>query len=266
MNAKSTVAVPDVRRALNHACDEMLHRLHALLKPEHKVAKEVHALRKLGKSVRGGLVLLEVAPERIRAVTAVGRLLGGARDAVSRRTTWDRLGLEAGPQAGDPSVIAIGALVKDQAKSATRRPPAEVVSWAEARLRQAKAALKAIPADEVAGRLEQGRKRLAKRLKKKLKRLEHDEPSADELHQARKALKAWLGALAHLNETPLSAMTELADLLGDLNDLHTLGEWLRSQGFSPELAPEPWKALREKWVRLEKSAISDAPGVRALLV
>ena len=55
--------------------------------------------------------------------------------------------------------------------------------------------------------------------KKKLKRLDQGEPGADELHGARKALKAWLGALAHLGETPPSAMTALADLLGDINNM-----------------------------------------------
>jgi CHAD domain-containing protein len=265
MSAKSDPVAQDVRHTLNQVCDEMLHRLHALLKPEHKVAKEVHALRKLGKSVRGGMVLLEVEPENIRAVTAVGRLLGGARDAVSRRTTWERLGLEDGPMAGDPTVIAVGALLRNHAKSATHRPPEEVVSWAEARLRQAKATLKKIPEGEVAERLGNGRKHLAKRLKKRLKRLEQDDPGADELHGARKALKAWLGALAHLGETPPPAMTALADRLGDINDLHTLGEWLHAHGFSPELATEPWRALREKLHLLEKSALAEAPGVRVLL-
>ncbi len=265
MNPKSGPATADVRYALNKACDEMLQRLQALLKPEHKVAKEVHALRKLGKSVRGGMVLLEIEPENVRTVIAVGRLLGGARDAVSRRTTWERLGLEEGPMAGDPTVIAVGALLNHHAKSATRRPPEEVVSWAVARVRQAKSALKQIPQDEVSERLEHGRKHLAKRLKKKLKRLEQGEPGADELHGARKALKAWLGALAHLGETPLPAMTALADLLGDINDLHTLGQWLHAHGFSPELAPEPWRALREKLHLLEKSALAEAPGVRVLL-
>jgi hypothetical protein len=265
MSAKPDSAAPDVRHALSQACDEMRCRLQALLKPEHKVAKEVHALRKLGKSVRGGMVLLEVEPENIRAVTAVGRLLGGARDAVSRRTTWERLGIEDGPLAGDPAVIAVGALLRNHAKAAARRPPAEIVSWAEARLREAKAALKKIPASEVAERLENGRKHLAKRLKKRLKRLERGDPGADELHGVRKALKAWLGALAHLSETPPPAMTALADLLGDINDLHTLADWLHAHGFSPELAPEPWKALREKLDALEKSALAEAPGVRVLL-
>jgi len=265
MSGKSDPVAYAVRQALGKACDEMLRRLHALLKPEHKVAKEVHALRKLGKSVRGGMVLLEMEPETIRTVTAVGRLLGGARDAVSRRTTWERLGLDDGPLAGDPSVIAVGAFIKNHAKSATRRPPEEVVSWAEARLHQAKAALKAIPSGELSGRLDEGRKRLAKRLKKRLKRLERDDPGAEELHGARKALKAWLGALGHLDETPPPAMTALADLLGDINDLHTLADWLHAHGFSPELAPEPWKALREKLDALEKSALAEAPGVRVLL-
>ena len=91
---------------------------------------------------------------------------------------------------GDPTVIAVGALLRNHAKSATRRPPEEVVSWAEARLRQAKATLKKIPEDEVAERLENGRKHLAKRLKKKLKRLEHGELRVDGPHRRAEPLPA----------------------------------------------------------------------------
>jgi hypothetical protein len=57
-------------------------------------------------------------------------------------------------------------------------------------------------------------------------------------------------------------MVALADVLGDINDLHVLGVWLEAHGFSRELAPLPWRAIDEKLARLEAAAIAEAPGVR----
>jgi hypothetical protein len=243
----------------------MTGRLAALHDPAHKVAKEIHALRKLGKSVRGGMVLLGMPADDLHEVSAVGRLLGGARDAVSRRTTWRRLAREDGPLANEPAAMAVAAMLDLQAKSATRRPPQEALDWAGARLRHARLALNGIPSAELPARLAEGREHLAKRLSKKLKRLERGKRKADDFHSARKALKAWLGALDHLGESPLPGTIAMADLLGDINDLHTLGKWLHDHGFSASLASEPWHALREKLKALEASALEQAADVRALI-
>jgi len=265
MNAKPTPTGRTVHRSLELACGEMKRRLHGLLEPKSKVAAEIHALRKLGKLVRGGLRLLGVPREDVEAMSAIGRLLGTPRDAVSRLTTWQRLDWEAGPHAGDPSVVAILALLEANAKAAARRPPREVVAWADARLRHAHAALKAIPTAEWPVRIAAGRGELLRRLAKRLKRLERGQPGPHQFHRARKALKGWLGALHHLGESPPEPVVALADVLGDVNDLHVLGVWLDGHGFSRAFAPVAWRAIDEKLARLEAAALVEAPAVRVLV-
>lgn len=253
-----------VHALLLNACATMEVRLRGLLDEKGKVADETHALRKLGKSLRGGMVLFEVSRPAVRAISAVGRLLGAPRDSISRRTTWRRLGLIEGPHAAESSVAAITALLNLHAKAATRRPPEETVAWAEIRLRHANAALTAIPPEELDRRMADGRRHLAKRLRKRLKAV-RKHLGADELHELRKAIKAWLGALHHLDEEPAKELVDCADLLGDVNDLHTLGTWLAAHGFTPALAPLPWRALEERLAGKLEEILEGAPGVRRAL-
>ncbi|MFD0892677.1 CHAD domain-containing protein [Luteolibacter ambystomatis] len=250
-----------MRSRLVAECLVMEERLRGLLNPNAHVTDETHALRKKGKSLRGGLVLLRVPKSAARAVAAVGRLLGAPRDSVSRRTTWRRLELEGGPHAEEPSVAAIGALLEAHAKSAARRPPPVAVEWAEARLRHARAALSAISEEDLEKRVRKGRKALARRLEKRLKAVGHD-PGAVELHEARKAIKAWLGALHHLGEEPEKELVDYADVLGDVNDLHVLATWLAVHGFSQALSPIPWRALEERLASLLETVLLSAPKVR----
>lgn len=250
----------EVRERLVEDCLAMEGGLRHLLDPKARVADETHALRKKGKSLRGGLVLLRAPKSAVRAVGAVGRFLGAPRDSVSRQTTWRRLDLEEGPYAEEPSVAAIGALLDVHAHTATRRPPPVAVEWAEARLRHARAALVAIPDEHLDRRVEKGRRFLAKRLRKRLKAVGHD-PGAEELHEARKAIKAWLGALGHLGEAAEPGLVEYADLLGDVNDLHVLSSWLAVHGFSPELAPIPWRAVEERLAAVLEAIFISTPAV-----
>lgn len=254
-----------VRAKLLHQADEMIQRLRGLLDPHGRVTGETHALRKSGKTLRGGLTLCGMEKRAIRPVSAVGKLLGAPRDAVSRQTTWRRLKLDEEPLASDPGVAAIWALLELQAKSAARRPPEAAVAWAEARIGEGREALARVPEKELAERMSLGKAKLAGRLRKRLKRLEQDDLPEVELHEARKSLKAWLGALHHLEETPPQALQELAETLGDVNDLHVLSLWLESHGFSPQLTPVVWKSVRERGRRLRRKVVEQVKPARKAL-
>jgi len=264
MNKEQLRSPAEVRERLVTTCQEMARRLRGLLDAKTRVADETHALRKFGKSLRGGMTLLGVPKSARRAVGAVGKMLGAPRDSVSRSTTWHRLGLAEGPHAGESSVLAISALLGVHARSATRRPPAAAVEWEEIRLQHASTALLALAADDLEARVEAGRRHLAKQLRKRLKTVRHH-PGASELHELRKALKAWIGALHHLGEDADKSLVEYADLLGDVNDLEVLGSWLEAHGFSPALAPLPWKALRTRLNRLSETILEGAPEVRRVV-
>lgn len=254
----------DVRDRIATALDEMEHRLHGLLDSKGRVAEETHALRKLGKSIRGGLSLFGLPKSAVRAIGAIGRLLGGPRDAVSRRTTWQRLGLAEGPHAAEPSVAAIGALLEQHARSAARRPPRQTISWAEVRLRHTRAALGAIPAADLSHRAEMGLKKLRKRVRLQL-RLIVTRHGEEEFHDLRKSIKAWLGALHHLGRTPDERILQFADLLGDVNDLHVFAGWLDAHGFVRSLAPIPWRAVEEKLAALKHEVLHAAPSLRRIV-
>lgn len=250
-----------VRDQIAGALDEMEHRLHGLLDSKGRVAEETHALRKLGKSIRGGLNLFGLPKSAVRAIGAIGRLLGGPRDAVSRRTTWQRLALADGPHADEASVAAIGALLEQHARSAARRPPRQTVTWAEVRLRHTRVALSAIPEEDLSQRAEKGLKKLRKSFRGHLRSIvtHHGE---HEFHDLRKAIKAWLGALQHLGHSPDERIKEFTDLLGDLNDLHVFAAWLDAHGFVRSLAPIPWRAVDDRLAALKHEILHAAPSIR----
>ena len=228
------------------------------------MAEETHALRKLGKSIRGGLNLFGLPKSAVRAIGAIGRLLGGPRDAVSRRTTWQRLGLAEGPHAAEPSVAAIGALLEQHARSAARRPPRQTITWTEVRLRHTRAALGAIPEEDLAHRAGKGLKKLRRQVRSQLRSIltRHGE---EEFHDLRKSIKAWLGALHHLDLLPDERIVRFADLLGDVNDLHVFAGWLNAHGFVRSLAPIPWRAVEEKLASLRHEILQSAPSLRRIV-
>jgi hypothetical protein len=94
-----------------------------------------------------------------------------------------------------------------------------------------------------------------------IKRCRKLDPSAKEdFHDARKALKAYLGALGFMPEgliTPDPILADLPELLGDENDLATLSEWLEKHGFTAELVPDLWNKLKERRHHLRSEVIGE---------
>lgn len=235
------------------SCNLMEQLLHSLLDAKGRVAEEVHAIRKLGKSMRGGFSLFRLGHNSSKEIQAIGRLLSGPRDAVSRFSTWDKLAWE-----GD-AAAAIHGLLEQQTHSAARRPPAETIAWCVARVTAARQNLLELPQPELAARISTGLKKLDKQVTKRCKRLKHD--GEEDFHDARKALKAYLGALGFLPEgtMTLDAKTlDLPEILGDENDLATLATWLDQHGFTRNFVPTLWKKLEKSRSQLRKRAIRDA--------
>ena len=252
-----------MRERLLDLCDAMETRLLGLLDSKRRVAEGVHEIRKVGKALRGGLALVGMPRATLGAVTAVGRLLAGQRDAVSRMKTWQRLGWEDRLDVEDPAVSAVTAMMEKLAHSARRRPPQQAVAWAVARIATVRAALAGQSEEALLANLPQGMRRLRQRLTKQLGKLglrHRDEPA---FHKARKALKAWLGAQALMGDDVNSRCGRLAELLGDENDLSALEAWLNARGFCEPLAPRIWLHLgeRHRALRADCLAARDAPGI-----
>ncbi len=243
------------RDRLTAGCDRMKRLLNGLLDSKGRVAEEVHAIRKLGKSLRGGFTLFRLEKTAALEIQAIGRLLAAPRDAVSRQNTWNKLEWNA-----EPALAAAAAgLLEIHVHSAARRPPQETIAWACARVDAAAAALLDLPSDELAARVTNGLVKLQQRVIKRCRRLDHR--SEEDFHDARKSLKAWLGALAFLPGGTLESdplLHEMAEFLGDENDLATLSAWLGEHGFTAHFAPDLWKALKSARKRLQKRAIRDA--------
>ena len=238
---------------LASGCDVMEQLLNGLLDAKGRVAEEVHAIRKLGKSLRGGFSLFRLGGNSAKEIQAIGRLLSGPRDAVSRLSTWDKLAWE-----GD-AAAAIHGLLEQQTHSAARRPPPETIAWCTARVTAARQNLLELAQAELGGRIATGLKKLDKQVTKHCKRLHHY--GEEDFHDARKALKAYLGALGFLPEgaATLDPKTvELPEILGDENDLATLSTWLDQHGFTQNFVPTLWKKLGKSRSGLRKRAIQNA--------
>lgn len=242
------------RDQLAGGCDTMAKLLNGLLDSKGRIAEEVHAIRKLGKSLRGGFALFRLKNSAIE-IQAIGRLLSGPRDAVSRQNTWRKLAWE-----GDGKVVAaISGLLDQQTHSAARRPPQEVIDWCVERVVEARKSLDELPEEELDARLARGLKKLAKRVNKRFGELDHR--GEENFHDARKALKAYLGAQGYLpaGTVPLEPKwVDIADMLGDENDLATLSAWLMNHGFTPKFAPTLWKLLKDGRLGLQKQVMADA--------
>ena len=238
---------------LANGCEVMERLLSGLLDAKGRIAEEVHAIRKLGKSLRGGFSLFRLGGNSAKEIQAIGRLLAGPRDAVSRLSTWEKLAWE-----GD-AAAAIHGLLEQQTHSAARRPPAETVAWCVARVTAARQNLLELPPTELAGRLSTGLRKLDKQVTQRCNRL--DRRGEEDFHDARKALKAYLGALGFLPDgavIPEAKWIDLPEILGDENDLATLATWLDQHGFTRNFVPTLWKKLGKSRARLRKRAIQDA--------
>lgn len=242
------------REQLAGGCDRMEHLLRGLLDTRGRIAEEVHATRKLGKSLRGGFALFGLGKSSAVEIQAIGRLLSGPRDAVSRLSTWKKLAWD-----GDASAAAaIGALLDQLTHSAARRPPPETIDWCLERVVAARRNLAELPAESLAKRIAQGLRKLDKRVIKRCRSL--DDSGKEDFHDARKALKAYLGALGFMPEglvTPDPALAELPDLLGDENDLATLSGWLEDHGFTARMVPGLWKKLMDRRSVLRSQVIRE---------
>lgn len=243
------------RDRLAEGCRDMENLLRGLLDSQGRVAEEVHAIRKLGKTLRGGFTLFRLERTAALEIQAIGRLLSGPRDAVSRQSTWNKLGWseDAGLAA------AVAGLLDVHTHAAARRPPAETIDWCLARVAAARAALEALPADSLPELIRGGARKLRRRLDKRCSRMKRR--GEEDFHEARKAIKAWLGAAGFLPEGMMETdplIQEMAEFLGDENDLATLSIWLHEHGFTVHFAPGLWDQLESARERLQRKAIKDA--------
>lgn len=242
------------RERLLSGCESMKQLLSGLLDTKGRVAEEVHAIRKLGKSLRGGFSLFRLEDSSSLEIQAIGRLLSGPRDAVSRLKTWEKLGWNADAQ----SAAAIFGLLDQQTHSAARRPPKETIAWCLERVNAACHELQELPAEGLADSIAKGLGKLERRTLKRCRKLEHREE--EDFHEARKAVKAWLGAVGFLPArlVPLDQrLVEIADLLGDENDLATLSVWLETRGFTRRFVPDLWKTLKSARRGLQEKIIGE---------
>lgn len=248
------------RQRLAEGCDRMKELLCGLRDSQGRVAEEVHAIRKLGKSLRGGFFLFRLEKSAAIEIQAIGRLLSGPRDAVSRQGTWAKLGWNE-----DPAVAAaVSSLLEVHTHAAARRPPEETVAWCLQRVDAARAALDALPAEDLPDRIRGGARRLQRRLAKRCARMKRR--GEEDFHEARKSIKAWLGAAGFLPEGMVGAdplIHEMAEFLGDENDLATLSAWLIEHGFTDRFAPGLWEALESARDKLQRKAIKDARRLQA---
>lgn len=246
------------REQLATGCETMERMLRGLLDSKGRIAEEVHAIRKLGKSLRGGFALFRLQKSAAKEIQAIGRLLSEPRDAVSRLNTWQKLEWE-----GNASAAILG-LLEQQTHSAARRPPEATVQWCVARVTAAAKELLELPTTDLAEQVTLGLNKLSKQLAKRCRSLDHR--GEEDFHNARKAIKAYLGAISYLPEgsiPPGPKMVELAELLGDENDLATLSAWIEGHGFTEHFEPDLWVKVTERRLKLQKKAIRDAAQVVA---
>lgn len=235
-------------------CEKMEHLLVSLLDANDSVGEEIHAIRKLGKSLRGGFCLFRIKPAAAE-IQAIGRLLSGPRDAVSRLKTWRKLEWSADPKVA----AAIAALLEQQTHLAASRPPKETIDWCTERAAAARQSLLDLSEDALDITIEKGLKRLKKQVRKRCLNL--DPREAEDFHDARKSLKAYLGALVYLPEGAVvlhPKISQLAELLGDENDLATLSCWLIEHGFTDKFAPDLCKLIAARRHQLQKHVADDA--------
>ena len=257
MSSEDPIKLVGTRAALIAACVEMERLLGGLNDSHGRVAEEIHQVRKLGKRLRGALAMCGEPKPCIRWIAVIGRMLGGTRDATVRVKTWKSL--DIGENAVGSVEAAIGALLDLEASAANRRPPQAVVDWSHAALGQVVSRLAARTEEEMAASAVEGVARLERQLRKQLKRALQRVHNED-FHECRKAAKAWLGGLSLVRpgvDLPgVEQAGQLAESLGDENDLEVLACWLTSRGFTPATAGTAWKLLHKRQERVRRRSIS----------
>jgi len=244
-------------RRLSDGCRELDDLLRQLSDGD-RVAERVHSARKLGKSLRGGCALFGLGKSAGRAIQAVGRLLSARRDVASRRKTWERLGWNDGSTAA----TAILALLERQVAQIMTSPPPEAIKWCREQVSIAESAIAALDPKTLDACAAKGLAKLERAVLKRCKRMRrHGE---EDFHDARKALKAYLGAVAFVHGEPkaIQAHVDLADILGDENDLATLRCWLIGHGFTRKLVPDLIECLDKRRSEIRAHAARSANHLR----
>lgn len=246
---------------LADSCDDLKKQLLGLLDSSGRVAEEVHSIRKLGKSLRGGFSLFGLKQSSGAEIQAIGRLLSEPRDATSRLKTWNTLAWNGDP----PVAAAIAALINQQTRSTSRRPPPETIDWCLHRVDAAFHALDEIPTEKLDSKIKKGLKPIVRRAKRHCHTLR--KVSSPDLHETRKALKTLMGAADFLPEGAIPHMREVEKLtehLGDENDLAMLSIWLKNHGFTKKFTPHLWKAIKAARKRIQRKAVKDARHLHSL--
>ncbi|MGD7652469.1 MAG: CHAD domain-containing protein [Verrucomicrobiales bacterium] len=243
---------PDARFARDQlitGCETMKHHLAALARADGKATRGIHTVRKFGKSLRGGFSLFGLKHSAAVEIQSIGRILAQSRDAASHLTAWKKLAWN-----DDPEIArTISSLLEQQKQAATIPPPPEVIAWCSARVATAESEIRQIPEDALTKRAKSGIKRLAGKITTCCATLDRNHPES--FHEARKALKAWTGAISlfpHGRINPDPHLDDLLVTLGRENDLRTLAEWLRKHGFTPHFSPSLWTALSKKQRKIQK--------------
>jgi hypothetical protein len=243
------------REQLAGGCNRLEEMLHGLRSGDGPTSDQVHSIRKLGKSLRGGFVLFGLEKSSAMEIQSIGRLLSESRDAVSRLNTWRKLGWNQNESAAS----AILGMLEHSVHSATRQPPAEVIAWCLERVDLARRPLIDLAGVNQVDLIDHGLRKLRKRMVKRSKRLSRQRK--DDFHEARKAAKSYLGALGFLPDPPGKSqpvLHDLAELLGDENDLATLSAWLLSHGFTKAFLPGMWQELNRSRRLLREKAMRHA--------
>ncbi|MFT3992057.1 MAG: CHAD domain-containing protein [Luteolibacter sp.] len=259
MIAFTAQAALAARQRLLIGCEDMIAALEDLSGSRKHIAGQIHSLRKLGKTLRGGGTLFGENKTAVREIQAVGRLLSERRDATSRRKTWEKLRWK--PR--HPGSQAIVGLLNQQVTAAGRKPPEPAIAWCVNRISEAKNALSAIPEEELPDRLQAGFHTLEKQLIKRGKQVARR--GDEDFHNFRKSIKALLGACKFFPEiTHSQAITldHLADILGDENDLATLALWLEQHGFTAALLPDLWNNLEKSRKALQDEVLEKVPDLQ----
>jgi hypothetical protein len=255
MNFPNEFDTQEAGGKLASGCESLRNLLLGLLDSKGRVAEEVHAIRKLGKSLRGGFSLFRLDKTSAVEIQAVGRLLSGPRDAVSRLNTWNKIAWNRDLKVAN----AIAGLLEQHTHSAARRPPPETIAWCLDRVDAASQGLIEMPTGNLADRVAGGLCKLRRKTLKRCRKLDHR--AQEDFHEARKALKAWLGAVGFLPKGIVPEdphLDRMAELLGDENDLATLSAWLADHGFTAKFAPDLWKSLKAARYKLQRQVIEDS--------
>lgn len=237
---------------LSTGCDQMKKLLVGLAAAPESFDADVHAIRKIGKSLRGGFAALGLAKSAAREIQAISRLLAESRNAAIGLETWTRLDWHADPQIA----CAIQSLIEQQ-RMRRQPPPPEAIDWCLARI---DAALECLHQTTISGEVSsKGLHKLERNLRKYCRKLSRQRE--DDFHEARKAVKAWLGAATMLAKGTVRhtrLLHRLAEQLGEENDLATLALWLQQHGFTPELAPALWKRIDAARSKIQRQALANA--------